>query len=555
MSKQVKWRRGTTAEHSTFTGAIGEVTVDTTKDTLVVHDGVTRGGHSLPEPRDWRGFTDALLAEAGIVDDGLPDTASNSQRVESIITLIEKMFTSEVNRNNAQGLEPVNYLTEIMRRDFKFTVRYPSWSHRLPINIYWKGGKYFTDFDIASLKPERPQKFYVDICTGNNANNGLSKSTPFKTLNYALSQSGDNEIELLRSGKYYYKDGWMGIDPARGISVVCPHGQAILTNDLYPRNWVEDPLYAGLWSTKSNANGENLTLLEAASSIRFIPKGREGSEGPTYGMQLNTTTLANLQTGTVGRIVGVDNTYVRLPFNENPNNHDSFSLVYALDNVVVHCNDMLDHTIYLEGITAHYGSNLAPVDIQTSSNNSKILLNRCESTGSRASNGFNILGNGLCVNYRGRASGAYKDGFNYHVNSPVSGSTEFNIVEIECKSRSNGSEAGGLTHNGSTFHSTIKGIRLNCDHSYNRNRNIHDVGGLCQSFNVGCTALGSWTSMAGIQAGFDDGSDSINMWLVGCNADKILVGAGASTQKLYTSNDTVAGTIASLGGVLLDYYP
>lgn len=40
-------RRGTTAEHSTFTGLVGEVTVDTDKDTLVVHDGVTPGGKPL----------------------------------------------------------------------------------------------------------------------------------------------------------------------------------------------------------------------------------------------------------------------------------------------------------------------------------------------------------------------------------------------------------------------------------------------------------------------------------------------------------------------------
>lgn len=47
MSKQLKLRRGSTAQHSTFTGAEGEVTVDTTKDTLVVHDGVTAGGIPL----------------------------------------------------------------------------------------------------------------------------------------------------------------------------------------------------------------------------------------------------------------------------------------------------------------------------------------------------------------------------------------------------------------------------------------------------------------------------------------------------------------------------
>jgi hypothetical protein len=47
MSTQIQRRRGTTAEHSTFTGVEGEITVDTTKDTAVVHDGTTVGGHPL----------------------------------------------------------------------------------------------------------------------------------------------------------------------------------------------------------------------------------------------------------------------------------------------------------------------------------------------------------------------------------------------------------------------------------------------------------------------------------------------------------------------------
>jgi hypothetical protein len=44
MPKQVRLRRGTTVQHSTFTGAEGEVTFDTTKKALVLHDGVTAGG-------------------------------------------------------------------------------------------------------------------------------------------------------------------------------------------------------------------------------------------------------------------------------------------------------------------------------------------------------------------------------------------------------------------------------------------------------------------------------------------------------------------------------
>jgi len=47
MAKRVQRRRGTTAEHVTFTGVDGETTVDTSKDTVVVHDGANAGGFPL----------------------------------------------------------------------------------------------------------------------------------------------------------------------------------------------------------------------------------------------------------------------------------------------------------------------------------------------------------------------------------------------------------------------------------------------------------------------------------------------------------------------------
>jgi len=47
MAKVLKLRRGTTSQHGSFTGAEGEVTVDTDKETVVVHDGSTAGGHPV----------------------------------------------------------------------------------------------------------------------------------------------------------------------------------------------------------------------------------------------------------------------------------------------------------------------------------------------------------------------------------------------------------------------------------------------------------------------------------------------------------------------------
>tara|TARA_B100002019_G_scaffold293284_1_gene319847 strand:- start:3135 stop:4499 length:1365 start_codon:yes stop_codon:yes gene_type:complete len=46
-SYAIQFRRGTAAEHGSFTGLVGEVTVNTTRNSLHVHDGSTAGGTEL----------------------------------------------------------------------------------------------------------------------------------------------------------------------------------------------------------------------------------------------------------------------------------------------------------------------------------------------------------------------------------------------------------------------------------------------------------------------------------------------------------------------------
>tara|TARA_Y100001938_G_scaffold121783_1_gene169687 strand:+ start:188 stop:979 length:792 start_codon:yes stop_codon:yes gene_type:complete len=47
MAKRIQFRRGTTSATGSFTGAVGEVTVDTDKEVVVVHDGSTAGGFPM----------------------------------------------------------------------------------------------------------------------------------------------------------------------------------------------------------------------------------------------------------------------------------------------------------------------------------------------------------------------------------------------------------------------------------------------------------------------------------------------------------------------------
>jgi hypothetical protein len=46
MATQVQFRRGTTVQNNAFTGAQGEITIDTDLKTLRLHDGTTAGGGS-----------------------------------------------------------------------------------------------------------------------------------------------------------------------------------------------------------------------------------------------------------------------------------------------------------------------------------------------------------------------------------------------------------------------------------------------------------------------------------------------------------------------------
>lgn len=53
-------RRGTTAQHASFTGLLGELTVDTDKDTVVVHDGSLAGGYPLAREKGGT-LTDTII--------------------------------------------------------------------------------------------------------------------------------------------------------------------------------------------------------------------------------------------------------------------------------------------------------------------------------------------------------------------------------------------------------------------------------------------------------------------------------------------------------------
>ena len=84
MAKQLQLRKGTAAEHSTFTGANGEVTVDTTNKTLRVHDGTTVGGTML-----------ATSAGGSVPAAQLPSATTSTQGIVKLNNTLTSTSTTE----------------------------------------------------------------------------------------------------------------------------------------------------------------------------------------------------------------------------------------------------------------------------------------------------------------------------------------------------------------------------------------------------------------------------------------------------------------------------
>ena len=85
MATQVQFRRGTTGQHSAFTGAVGEVTVDTEKKTVCIHDASTIGGFPLlKEDGSNCGFAPGSLSSCALKFAGDSNTGIISSGADQI---------------------------------------------------------------------------------------------------------------------------------------------------------------------------------------------------------------------------------------------------------------------------------------------------------------------------------------------------------------------------------------------------------------------------------------------------------------------------------------
>ena len=98
MAVQVQWRRGTTAQNNAFTGALGEVTVDTDLDVLRVHDGSTAGGFALVGTTATQTITNKTITIVGnLTTAGITPTANATSNIGNVGAYYSNIFAVTYN--------------------------------------------------------------------------------------------------------------------------------------------------------------------------------------------------------------------------------------------------------------------------------------------------------------------------------------------------------------------------------------------------------------------------------------------------------------------------
>ena len=181
MAIQIQLRSGTTPEHSTFTGAVGEVTVDTTKDTLVVHDGVTVGGFPVAARANNDGTISLIKKDGtvsmtiptdGLLNNTLTSTATNQAATAAQAKVLKDLIDTKLTTTGT--IESAEKLTTATGSAPSYSAR--AWvNFRSNPNILMNGTG-----NVASITEHSVGQYTINF------------TTPMPDTNYAVALSSNS---------------------------------------------------------------------------------------------------------------------------------------------------------------------------------------------------------------------------------------------------------------------------------------------------------------------------------------------------------------------------
>ena len=270
MATQLQLRRGTTSENASFTGAVGEVTVDTTKDTLIVQDGSTAGGFELARADGSNFVATSVDINGGTIDGTTIGASSASTGAFTTLTASTGIDVTGTATMDGLTVENTSGSTTALIRAAG------GGNNSATLDLTSRGsGNQYRNTEIVSVGENSPTaklQFKLDNTLGN-----LSK---------ALEIDGNGDISFYEDTGTTPKLFWDASAESLGIGTSSPATKLEVEGDSgASTGTVSAPVAIRITDTSDIGAGGDITNPYAA--LQFFSRDIS-NEGPTVHAQIGT---------------------------------------------------------------------------------------------------------------------------------------------------------------------------------------------------------------------------------------------------------------------------
>jgi hypothetical protein len=345
-----------------------------------------------------------------------------------------------------------------------------------PIDIYlMPDGSYASDFDVSDYKFVG-KKYYVDIVTGLDTNDGLTALTAFKTIKEARTKVDLVEMHIA-NGTYNNDDAFQGATMRVGTSMIGTGDNVKITNAI-PATWSKTGGFTNVYESTmdrcSNVTDMSILVYQDQDYTTLLEVGSIALVDSTQGSWFWD---------------GVSKMYVHTPDSRVP---DSDIVTYKRTHVLRLTTGAGN---YIENVNIE-GGYLGGLNSITNTYMKNCTAKYAGAAGCYSTNvvGFDSFFQN-CI-----ASSGQGDGFS-HDNQ--------NIIEFNCVARNNGDSA---SDQGSTCHGGVQVVRFADNLFNNFGPGVTDVTAGTVAWNVFCL---SYKPLLGGQEDWEKDAGSI-AYLEGC---------------------------------------